>query len=240
MLGAFLYQIDSTGTLLNSYAQGNTSWGWRDLVYDGTYLYASDSFVIEEIDPATGMVTGVTIASPVSPARALAYDPGSDSFWTASFSSDVYNVMRDGTSMNYTNPGLAMYGAAYEATADVIWWWSQDGSGTLASAMDTSGTFTGESWDGGSAPFFGIAGGACVYDDPTYGTVFAGMHQASPDNIAVYEILPDPNPQVDIKCNGGDAGVVIPDTSNATLTIDIEARQGAGVDFVVFCIVRRF
>jgi len=240
MLGAFLYRIDAGGALLNTYAQGKTSWGWRDLVYDGTYLYASDSFVIEEIDPVTGMATGITIASPVSPARALAYDPNTDSFWTASFSSSLYNVMRDGTSMAYTNPGgLAIYGAAYETTADVVWWWSQDGSGTLASAMATDGTFTGDSFDGGSAPIPGIAGGAAIYDDPTYGTVFAGMHQASPDNVAVYEILPDPFPVPDVKVNGKDAGAVIADTQNATMTIDIQARQGAGVNVDVAVLVQR-
>jgi len=242
MLGANLYTIDYTGaTLLAQYAQGNTSWGWRDLAYDGNYLYASDSYVIEEIDPATGMATGVTIASPTSPARALAYDPVTDSFWTGNFSSDIYNIDRAGGYTAYTNPSaLSVYGMAMDDTNNVLWVWSQDGSGSLASAFDPStGTFTGESWDGGAAPYFGIAGGACIFDDPTYGTVFAGMHQATPDNVAVYEILPDPMPQLDITCNGQDAGVIVPDVSNAMLDIDIEARQGAGYNVDIWCVVQR-
>jgi len=242
MLGAYLYKIDYDGTiLLGLYPQGNTGWGWRDLAYDGNYLYASDSFVIEEIDPTTGMATGVTIASPTSPARAMAYDPATDTFWTGNFSSDIYNIDRSGGYTTYANPSaLSVYGAAMDDTNDVLWIWSQGGSGSLASAFDPrSGTFTGETWDGGSAPYYGIAGGACIFDDPTYGTVFAGMHQATPDNVAVYEIVPDPMPQLDIKCNGQDADVIVPDVSNAKLDIDIEARTGAGYDVDIWCVVQR-
>jgi len=242
MAGAYLYTIDYAGTtLLGQYAQGNTSWGWRDLGYDGAYLYTSDSFDIEQIDPATGMATGVTIASPTSPARAMAYDPVTDSFWTGNFSSDIYNIDRAGGFTAYANPSaLSVYGMAFDDASDVLWIWSQDGSGSLASAFDPrTGTFTGDTWDGGSAPLFGTAGGCCIFDDPTYGTVFAGMHQSTPDNVAVYEILPDPTPQVDIKCNGKDVGVIVPDISNTMLDVTIEARQGAGINVDLWCIVER-
>jgi|GEM_PF-2303930 len=242
MLGAYLYTIDYAGTtLLGQYSQGNTGWAWRDLGFDGAYLYASDSYVIEQIDPATGMTTGVTIASPVSPARAMAYDPVTDSFWTASFSSSIYNIDRAGGYTTYANTNaLSIYGMAMDDSTDTLWIWSQDGSGSLASAFDPrTGTLTGDSWDGGTAPIFGIAGGACIFDDPTHGTVFAGMHQASPDNVAVYEMAFNPMPQLDIKCNGEDDGVIVYAGANAVIDIDVEARQGAGYNVDLWCVIKR-
>jgi hypothetical protein len=44
-------------------------------------------------------------------------------------------------------------------------------------------------------------------------------------------------PQADIKCNGGDAGVVVPDSENVVLTIDIQARQFAGFNGDIGCII---
>ena len=78
----------------------------------------------------------------------------------------------------------------------------------------TTGTFPGDAWDGGTGTWPGVAGGACIYDDTTHGLVLGGMHQASPDNVCVYSLVPDPLPQIDVKVNGLDAGVVVPDTSN--------------------------
>ena len=42
-----LYKLDYAGNLLNTYLQLNSGWGWRDLAWDGTYLYCSDSYNIE-------------------------------------------------------------------------------------------------------------------------------------------------------------------------------------------------
>jgi len=240
LYGAFLYQVSYNGkTLKKQYPQGNSSWGWRDLAYDGAYLYASDSYVIEQIDPTTGLTTGVTTPAPTSPARALAYDPVTDSFWTANFDSDIFNVNRNGTYYTYDNPSnLSIYGMAMDTINDVLWTWSQEGSGTLASAFDPrAGTFTGTEWDGGSAPYAGTSGGCCIYEDSNMGTVFAGMHQSTPDNVAIYDILPDPKPKVDIKCNDQDGGVIVAQVQKVRLAIDIEARQGAGHDADVWCII---
>jgi len=50
-----LYELDIDGTVLNQMSQGTSSnWGWRDLAYDGTYLYGSDSSNINQIDMTTG------------------------------------------------------------------------------------------------------------------------------------------------------------------------------------------
>lgn len=241
--GAWIYEISQDGTtLINSAAQGNSGWGWRDLCYieKENMLYASDSSVIEQIDPATLLATTVTIASPVTPARALAYIPGEDVFWTASFSSSLYRIEKaTGLSTSYANPGYQMYGAAYYPTDNVVIWWSQTGgTGAEAAYMLPDGTFTGDSWEGASLLAQNVAGGACVYDDTIYGTIFAGMHQATPDNITGYDLTPDPQPYVDLKINGQDAGVLIGEGNNVTVDIDIEARAGAGRDVEIYIMAR--
>jgi len=240
--GAFLYRITYDGLVLTGYyPQGHTGWGWRDLAFDGSYLYASESYSIEQIDPATGLTTGLIIASPTSPARALAYDPASDSFWAANSRSSIYNIFRNGSYITYANPEkLSIFGMAMDEENDILWAWSQEGAGTLASAFDPRiGAFTGASWDGGAAPDNGVAGGACIYTDPAHGLVFAGLHQSVPDNVAVYEIKLDTDPQLDIRCNGADQGAVVAQSQKVHLEIDIEARQGSGTDVDIFCAIRR-
>ena len=40
--------------VVDSMSQNTTSaWGWRDMAYDGTFLYASDSDSMVQFDPAT-------------------------------------------------------------------------------------------------------------------------------------------------------------------------------------------
>lgn len=59
-----LLKLDSSGQLISAFPQGNdpADFGWRDLAYDGNFLYASDgASVITQIDPATGLPTGTTI-----------------------------------------------------------------------------------------------------------------------------------------------------------------------------------
>jgi hypothetical protein len=196
-LKAYLYEISWCGELLGTYPQPPAnwgSWGWRDLAWDGQYLYAGSDTdhpgYIAQIDPADGQVTGVYYGPfPVVPCRAMAYDEREDCFWTASFGSPIYQCFKDGSSISYANPGLALYGAAVEASNPdhpMLWWWSQDGSGCLASQFSlNTKTFTGNSFDPGS---FGVAGGACSFDMGGGVWVLAAIVQGSPDYIAVYDL----------------------------------------------------
>lgn len=187
-----LYQFDSAGNLLNQWDQASDpGWGWRDLAFDGTYLYASDSGVIEQIDPNTGMATGVTIPSPINPARALAYDPATDHFFTASFSSDIYEIDRTGAVINQAANSLSLYGFAWDPSGPYLWGWSQDGTPLCtATQMDPATlTPTGVAFLGIDPPG-GLAGGACISTDFQTGMVaFIGLHQADVnDAIVVYEL----------------------------------------------------
>jgi len=138
--------------------------------FDGTYLYASDSATVQQIDPATGSATGVTIPSPINPARALAYDAATDHFWAANWDSIIYEFDRTGAIINAFPPvGLSTYGMAWDswsAGGPFLWLWSQDGPDPLLMASQvnpTTGALTG-------VLFLGVgvagemAGGAAITD----------------------------------------------------------------------------
>ncbi len=191
------FQLDKDGNVVNQWPQGTSStWGWRDLAFDGTYLYASDSAVVEQIDPATGAPTGVTIPCPTNPCRALAYDPATDHFWTADFSSDIWEFDRTGTIINTFANSLAIYGAAWDMYSDggpYLWVWSQDGTpASQATQIDpATGTPTGVTFQGVDPPG-GLAGGADIIagDHPDHPgmLILAGMQQATPDTIVGYDL----------------------------------------------------
>lgn len=207
---AFLYEIDRLGNLLNAYPQpvGNWgSWGWRDLAWDYQYLYAGDdssmpSF-ITQISTLTGQPTGVFYGPyPVNPCRALAYETNNDCFWTASWGSNIYQCFKDGTYIAYKNPVLYVYGMAMDESDvnnPLLWLWSQDGNGCLATEYDpATGTPTGVTFDG-CLEIDGVAGGACAYPTCNGEWEFVGMHQSTPDTKTAY-CLHDPCPLMADKC----------------------------------------
>ena len=192
----FLFQIDTSGHVVNSWDQNTTpaDFGWRDLAFDGSYLYASDSDVIVQIDPATGATTGVTIPAPTNPARALAYDPATDHFWTANFSSSIWEFDRSGAVINTFPNSLTVYGAAWDVLSrggPYLWVWSQDGTpAVLATRIDpTNGQQTGVAFQGSSVSGDDAAGGATITPDLVPGRLaLVGLHQATPDNVVVYDL----------------------------------------------------
>jgi len=200
-----LYEISLDGVLINQYPQPGPAgtWGYRDLAFDGTFLYAdagaTNPGYIAQIDPTTGQPTGTLLGPyPIQPCRALAYDTATDTFWTASFSSSIYQCFRDGTYLTYTNPSLAMYGAAMEEShpsAPKLWWWSQDGSGSLASEFDpTSGTFTGKTFSGTLPVGPGFAAGCCAYDLGGGFYELAGVVQLGSEYLAGFDLSTVPVP----------------------------------------------
>jgi hypothetical protein len=213
----YLFKLDQSGNLVESWQQPTTSdWGWRDLAWDGTYLYASDSAVIDQIDPATGQKTGTTIPSPVNPARGLAYDPDTDHFWTANWDSDLYEIDRSGTVIhNYPNSWY-IYGLGWDSWSEggpYLWGWTQDGY-PLASAVQfdpSTGTETGVSFQGSSIndDDSDLAGGADISPELVSGKVtLAALHQADPRTIVGYELseIIEPFP-------GNQLGTCVPDTT---------------------------
>jgi hypothetical protein len=225
----YIYEFDTDGTLLNTYPQPTGTWGtwgWRDLAWDGQYLYAGNDYdhpsMIAQIDPADGQPTGTYYGPyPVNPCRALAYDPVEDAFWTASFSSSLYKCFKDGSSQTYTNPGVTAYGAAAEtASATNIWWWGQEGSGLEASEMLTDGTFTGDAFSGDFSFYGGgIAGGAGAYPVGS-NWEFVGMAQGSPDHIVGYDL--DVGPGDPLECDVDELSLYFGGTANFYLTAGVD------------------
>jgi hypothetical protein len=180
-------------------------WGWRDLTFDGTYLYGSDENELAVIDPLSGQkIDEIPMPSGINPPlRALAYDPETDHFWAANYNSNIIEFNRSGQTLaSYDNDYMA-YGMAWDdASEDGPWLWvfSQDGTPALqVSQFDPrEGIYTdvvfyaadhgGEDDD--------IAGGACFTTDwdPTVGVLFCMVQGLvggfSADLVQGYEITP--------------------------------------------------
>ncbi|MBC8487123.1 MAG: hypothetical protein H8D45_13930 [Bacteroidetes bacterium] len=120
-----LYKFDISGNLLNSYSQGtSSSWGMRDMAFDGTYLYAGDENGFYQINPATGSVTTLFSGNlGLGAIRALAYNPNTGHFYAANWDTQIIEFDASGTQHGtLTAPGLSqMYGFAYDETNNVLW-----------------------------------------------------------------------------------------------------------------------
>jgi hypothetical protein len=94
------------------------------------FVLRLDTGLIYQVDPATGSPTGTTISTPIFPPRALAWDPTTDHFWTASWDSSLYEIDRSGTIIHTFSPvGLSTYGFAWDTWSPggpFLWAWSQD------------------------------------------------------------------------------------------------------------------
>jgi hypothetical protein len=197
----YLHKFDRDGNHLDTFDQGTSSdWGWRDLAWDGTYLYASDEYELAVIDPATGQkIDELPMPTSISlPLRALAWDPETDHFWSANFGSNIIEFDRTGQTLAAYANSYVIYGMAWDdASEDGPWLWvfSQDGTPQLQiSQFDPStGTYTGVVFyavdhSGGDDA---LAGGMCFTTEwePSLGIVF-GLVQDSPDMVQGYEITP--------------------------------------------------
>ncbi|MBD3169356.1 MAG: T9SS type A sorting domain-containing protein [candidate division Zixibacteria bacterium] len=189
-----LYKLDTDLQLVDVYDQAGHSsgWGWRDMAFDGEYLYASVNNNVDQIDPATGEVTGVTIPGPEFPNRALAYDPETDHFWTANFSSFIYEFDRDGNIYQTLNNTLPIYGLAWDDLSDDgPWLWvhhhGASGQEMIVDQFDPrTGAFTGVSFSTASQAG-DIAGGAALIPEGNLAALLV-LGQGAPDFLSLYEV----------------------------------------------------
>jgi len=213
-----LYKLDASGVLIDTYDQPghSTGWGWRDIAFDGTYLYASVDGDVDQIDPATGQFTGETIDGPEEPNRALAYDPANDHFFTANFGSPIYEFNRDGDIINTFANSYAIYGLAFDdftPGGPYLWVHSQDGVDPFlvqVSQFDiAAGDYTGVTYVG-YYETEGMAGGACFYVEGETATL-VGLTQGTPvDLIYGMDVGASDAPELEIEITGGfGAGAVI-------------------------------
>ena len=192
-----LYFFDADFNYIGGIDQPVSGWGWRDIAYDGSYMYSSDDSYITQWfvsglpdNPELNVVD--QIPGPCSPNRALAYDPVTDHFWVADWSDNcpIYEIDRSGTIINsFPNPCHSVtYGAAWDdVSPDGPWLWIYTQEPYLVRQFDpVNGVYTGIAFYGyGSGD--ASAGGACfaLQDGKA---VFIGLTQGSPDLIFGLEI----------------------------------------------------
>jgi hypothetical protein len=188
-----VYIFDRGGNYIRSFNQVDSSgWGWRDLAWDGTYLYGSDDANVSQFLP-NGTYIGDFPGPSVSTCRALAYDPVTDHFWTADWNSSIYEFDRSGNITHQYSNNYFIYGMAWDdESPDGPWLWvfAQEGSPavTFYQFDPINGVYTGVSFMGwGNTD--DVAAGACFTAewDPTFG-ILVGLTQSSPDSIVGYEI----------------------------------------------------
>jgi hypothetical protein len=198
-----LYKLNRSGQLVASFPQGTTTkFGWRDLAFDGTYLYASDENEFAKIDPNTGQKVG-TLQKPsgVTLLRGLAFDPARRHFWTSDFSGPLVEFDSTGTIINsFETPDSSAYGLAWDqwtSGGPYLWVWAQTGprDGPFCTAIQVNpltGKKTGIQFTGvdfQADTLNDLAGGATISGeiDPSR-TVFVGLHQSAPDRVVVYDL----------------------------------------------------
>ncbi|MBU0520242.1 T9SS type A sorting domain-containing protein [bacterium] len=128
----YVYVLNSEGDLMYQFTQWSADgYGWRDLVYDGAYLFGADDDTLSAFDLNGNPVPAMDIIAPLNLARGLAYDPATDHFWTAGFGTPLYEFDREGNVIWSGVSGLTgIYGLAWdEFSADGPWLWMFDQSG---------------------------------------------------------------------------------------------------------------
>ena len=199
------YRFTQAGVLVDSFAQPtNSGWGWRDLAYDGSYLYAGcEVATIVAFDPTNGqLVPSMNFPKPASLAvcRALAYDPTTDHFWSGNFGSNMMEFDRSGNIIWQGSPAplTAVYGMAWDPfypAGTTLWVFDQGTPGCVFRRFDPiTHTMSSEFHNVPLLPGLTsqIAGGAEI--SSTYSTnfhVMVGMVQGTPnDMVFVLEMEP--------------------------------------------------
>jgi hypothetical protein len=108
-----IYKFDPMGNYQGSTQQPSTTvYGFRDLAYDGEYLWGSESEWLVAFD--TSGVIHDSIPGPLNPNRCLTYDPGEDVFYCGDITATIYAIDRDGNIVNsYSGHGMQVYGLAW-------------------------------------------------------------------------------------------------------------------------------
>ncbi|NQS98713.1 MAG: T9SS type A sorting domain-containing protein [candidate division Zixibacteria bacterium] len=230
----------ATGTLVDQFASGATSsWGCRDMCFDGTYMYGGwESGLICWDITTHAIITTIPIPGGQSFQRGNAYDPATDHFYAGNFASTCYEQDRNGNVIRSFAPAPlgAVYGMAWDADDPLgPWLWIHDqtypASGCNAHQMDpVTLLYTGFSQNvnppGSTSP---IAGGLDYAEHvvPGYSSLLS-FGQGTPDAGAaweMYDIGPPPvydvtvvltpeNPPIQIPAAGGSFNFNIEMTNN--------------------------
>ncbi len=171
------------------YQNGTSGWGLRDMCWDGTYMYGSESTTVQYYD-ASYAKAGSYTHSAVSPNRAQAWD--GTYFYTGSFAADIYQVTWDGVSGSSASSTIwssaiangGTYGAAWDAGANCLWVSTASGDGLLYQ-LDASGVLiTSYSL----LPESPTAGGCTMADYTVDVDQIWVLAQGTPDAVYCWEV----------------------------------------------------
>jgi hypothetical protein len=194
-----LWKLTTAGVQVAVYTQDNcaaSTFGWRDMAFDGTFLWAGDECGVDKIDPATGArVGGFATPTGATLVRSLAYDPATGQFYTANFDSTI-TVFDNTGAVIRTMPanGLSNYGFAWDDRSPggpYLWSWSQDGPTLLRATRlnPATGAPTGVQFDGMNLGTTDIAGGVDITDQLGNGTLtMVAVHQADANAVRGYDL----------------------------------------------------
>jgi hypothetical protein len=109
----YLYRFNRYGGYMDQVQQPTTTpYGFRDLTWDGEYLWGSDNQYLKAVDETGAAVD--SILGVLNPNRAIAYDPGEDVFYTGNLTAPIVVIDRTGTEVRrYADHDLTVFGLAW-------------------------------------------------------------------------------------------------------------------------------
>jgi hypothetical protein len=240
-----LYKISPDGSeLIETYSYGIEAAGWKDLAYDGEFLYVTDLDTIRQLRLTDGQKTGVTIPAPFYYNQGLAYLAESDHFFVVGDGgSNIYEIDRTGQVIaaiaNYQNHGTG--GLAVDTISPggpFLWTWSSESEAyntTLKASQISLRTyqFTGLDFDGISISNIIVEspGGADIiynWEENTLALVTVNIRNGNINDQMEYAVIYNitnneiPGPQIAVNPTSiqnilppGDSAVIEVNLSNA-------------------------
>lgn len=221
-----LYKISADGqTLVDYYTYPFGFASWKDMCYDGEFLYVADIDTIRQIDLSNGQPTGVKIPGPIYYQSGLAYDPSTDHFWVSGDGNLIYEINRQGDvvrTLSFLNdlPAAGLAWDVWTAGGPYLWIWSMkytasDVRPVAYQMFVETGLLTGVTFEGVNMNPNGDLGadyalGATISDELIDGKVaFIGLHGSSYqqnndqlDWVVAYDLAPEssgiPGPVVSV------------------------------------------
>lgn len=178
----FIYNLNNH-ILVDSFQQPTlpSGWGWRDMCFDGQYVWGSIGGQIDKIDPVSHIVVGnISPGTGLNPHRGLASDY--DSLFATNWDSPVWKFSFDGTNEHsYPNARPdTFFGLAYDQHG-YFWSSSQNGTGNWCGKYTTEFNLI----DGHTiAEIPGIAGGCEMWKD----SVLMYLSQADTDEVYAIQL----------------------------------------------------
>lgn len=168
-----LWRFSKNGALIDTRSVSGMTTGFRDLAWDGKYLYGgSNGATIYKVDTATWTVAG-TIPVAGMTVRGIAYNGAQDAFYVCGWNTNIVLVNRAGTilqTITAATHGLTgIAGLAYDTlTAGGPYIWAFNGGDTTAvKKFYRLNAATGAQVDNFDAldgvPTFGAIGGGCFF-----------------------------------------------------------------------------